>query len=49
LRSSKLDPRRQTRRPAARRGVALRKKIVAGLLFATALIFLALIIGGVVR
>ena len=49
LRSSKLDLRRQPRIPVARRGVALRKKIVAGLLLATALIFLALVIGGVFR
>jgi hypothetical protein len=47
LRSSKFDPRRQPRRPTARRAAALRGKIVAGLLFATAVIFLATVIGGV--
>jgi hypothetical protein len=48
LRSSKFDPRRQPGRPAARRGVALRK-IVAGLLLAAAAIFLASVIGGLFR
>jgi hypothetical protein len=49
LRSFKFDPRRQPRKPAARRGVALSKKIVAGLLLAGAAIFLASVIGGVFR
>jgi hypothetical protein len=49
LRSSKVDPRRQARRPIARRGGAIRKRIVAGLLFAAVVIFLALVIGGIFR
>jgi hypothetical protein len=43
MRSSKFDPRRQTR------GVTLSKKIVSGLLLIAAVVFLALVIGGVLR
>jgi hypothetical protein len=49
VRSSKFDPRRQPGRPTARRSVALGGKIVAGVLFAAAVIFLASVIGGAFR
>jgi hypothetical protein len=49
LRSSKFDRRRQPRRPTARRGNALSKRILAGLLFAAVVIFLALVISGIFR
>jgi hypothetical protein len=49
LRSSKFDPRRQPGKPTARRGGAMSKTIVAALLFAAVVIFLALVIGGVFR
>jgi hypothetical protein len=49
LRSSKVDPRRQPSRLIARRGGAIRKRIVGGLLFAAVVIFLGLVIGGIFR
>jgi hypothetical protein len=49
MRSSKFDPRRQPRRPLSRHGVALRNRIVAGLILAAVLIFLALVTGGIFR
>ena len=49
MRSSKFDPRRQPRKPIARRGGAMSMKIVAGLLFAAVVIFLALVISGIFR
>jgi len=49
LRSSKFDPRRQPGRPTARRSVALRGKIFAGVLLAAAVIFFASVIGGAFR
>ncbi len=49
LRSSKFDPRHQPRKPIARRGGAMSTKIIAGLLLAAVVIFLALVIGGIFR